>query len=193
MKKLSLAIVAGFLAAVGSAHAEMNVDALVTQVATVTIGTANPVANMINWKIGDYQDLNLTMQSMPLGTVHKEAESDEGNAVWIKETISGQMIGNHTVEELIDRATAKVLKMKQDGEDKPIPDDKLEIINQETATITVPAGTFQTIHITAKSQQACQVEVWANPKAITLDGTAKMAMQAQGMPISMELTKFGSK
>ncbi|MGZ3653565.1 MAG: hypothetical protein ACXWSC_20620, partial [Bdellovibrionota bacterium] len=66
-------------------------------------------------------------------------------------------------------------------------------INQETATITVPAGTFETIHITAKSQQSGNIEVWANPRAITLDGTAKMAMQANGMPVSMELTKFGGK
>jgi hypothetical protein len=191
MKKLSLALV-GFLAVVGSAQAQtINVDVIVNALAFST--AASPIANVINWKIGEYQDLNLGMQGMPLGTVHKEAASEEGNAVWIKQTMSGQMIGNHVVEELIDRADAHVIKMKQDGQEKPVPTDKLTIINQETADVTVPAGTFHTIHITAKSDQAGQIEVWANPQAISLDGTAKMTMQAQGMPLALELTKFGGK
>jgi hypothetical protein len=146
---------------------------------------------VINWKIGEFQDLNLTIQGMALGTMHKEATSEEGNGVWMTETVSGMM--SQKVEVLLDRADGHVIKMKQNGQDTTPPNDKLEIINQETATITVPAGTFETIHITAKSQQAGNVEVWANPQAITLDGTAKMTMQAQGMPVAMELTKFGGK
>lgn len=193
MKKLSIALVAGFLAVVGSAQAQTNVDALVRSIALSTINGSSPIANVINWKVGEFQDLNLGMQGMPLGTVHKEAASEEGNGLWIKQTMAGQMIGNHVVEELIDRADGHVIKMKQDGQEQAPPTDKLEIINQETADVTVPAGTFHTIHITAKSQQAGQIEVWANPQAITLDGTAKMTMQANGMPIAMELTKFGGK
>ena len=194
MKKLSFAVAAGLLALVGSAHAQTNVDAIVRAIAFAPIvQTSSPQANVINWKVGEFQDLNITMQSFPLGTVHKVAESEEGNGIWIKQEMSGQMIGNHVVEELLDRADAHVIKYKQDGKEQAPPTDKLEIINQETATVTVPAGTFQTIHITAKSQQAGQIEVWANPQAITLDGTAKMAMQANGMPLGMELTKFGGK
>ena len=189
--KTTLALVTGLMAVVGSAHAMDNV-ALVNQIALAQ-ATAPGIMNVINWKIGEFQDLNLTMQGMALGTVHKEAKSEEGNGVWMSEVMAGAMIGNHTVEVLLDRADGHVIKMKQDGQDKPVPDDKLEIINQETATITVPAGTFETIHITAKSQQSGNIEVWANPQAITLDGTAKMTMQAQGMPIAMELTKFGGK
>jgi hypothetical protein len=193
MKKVSLAVVAGLLAMVGSAHAQINADAFVNSIALATINTTSPIANVINWKVGEFQDLNIQMQSMPLGTIHKVADREEGNGLWVKEEMSGGMIGNHTVEELIDRATGKVLKMKQDGQDQQVPDDKIEIINQETASVTVPAGTFQVIHITAKSEKTGQIEAWMNPKAITLDGTAKMTMQAQGMPIALELTKFGGR
>ncbi len=187
MKKLTLALVTGLLAVVGSAQA--NYDSLALQIALVD---ASPIANLINWRIGDFQDLNITMQGMALGTNHKEATSEEGNGIWLKETMAG-MIGNHVIEILFDRANGKVLKMRQDGKDAEVPNDKVEIIDQETATITVAAGTFETIHIHAKSERSGTIEAWMNPKAITLDGTAKMAMQANGMPIGMELTKFGSK
>ena len=191
MKKLSIALVVGFLAAAGSAEA--NGDGLALKIALSQLNGASPIANVINWKIGEFQDLNMSLQGMPLGTMHKEATSEEGNGVWMTEAMSGGMIGNQTVEVLLDRADGHIIKMKQNGQEKAPPDDKIEIINQETATITVPAGTFQTIHITAKSQQSGNVEIWANPQAITLDGTAKMTMQAQGMPVAMELTKFGGK
>ena len=191
MKKLALAFVAGLLAVAGSAQA--NNEELALQIAIAQVSGASPIANVINWKVGEYQDLALKMQSFPLGTMHKEATSEEGNAIWIKQSLSGGMIGNQVIEILIDRATGQVLKMKQNGQEQAPPNDKLEIIDQETATITVPAGTFETIHIRARSQQAGNVEVWANPQAITLDGTAKMTMQAQGMPVAMELTKFGGR
>ena len=189
MKKLTLALVSGFLAMAASAHAD---DAtLFRDIALAQVNGSSPIANVINWKVGEFQDLNLNIQGMALGTMHKEATKEEGNGIWMTETVSGMM--SQKVEVLLDRADGHVIKMIQNGQPATPPDDKLEIINQETATITVPAGTFQTIHITAKSQQAGQVEVWANPQAITLDGTAKMTMQAQGMPVAMELTKFGGK
>jgi len=188
MKKLILSLAAGVLAFVGSAQA----NDLVTDIALAQVNGVNPIANVINWKIGDYQDLNISMQGMKLGVMHKEAMSEEGNALWLKQTLSGGMIGNQVVEILLDRATGKILKMKQNGQEKPVPEEKIEIIDQETATITVPAGTFETIHIRAKSSQG-PLELWANPQAIKLDGTAKMTMTSQGMPVAMELTKFGGR
>ncbi len=185
MKKLILSLSVALMAMAGSAQAHD----LVTQIALMQ--AAQP-SNVINWAIGDYQDSNISLQGMPLGTMHKEAMSEEGNALWLKQALSGGMIGNQVVEVLLDRATGKVLKMKQNGEEKPVPDDKIEIIDQETATITVPAGTFETIHIRARSQQG-PIELWANPQAIKLDGMAKMTTEANGMPIALELTKFGSK
>ncbi len=189
MKKLVLSLVA-FLALTGAAQAN---EDLALRIAMAQISGQTPETNVINWQVGDYQDLNLTIQSFPLGTMHKEATHEEGNAIWMKQAISGGMIGNQVVEVLIDRATGKVLKMKQNGQEQAPPEDKIEIIDQEATSITVPAGTFEVIHIKARSQQGGDIEVWANPTAIKLDGTAKMTMQANGMPIAMELTKFGGR
>ncbi|MGZ3653792.1 MAG: hypothetical protein ACXWSC_22105, partial [Bdellovibrionota bacterium] len=82
MKKLSLALVAGLMAMVGTAQAN-NAD-LVRQIALAQVNGSSPIANVINWKVGEFQDLNLGLQGMPLGTVHKEAASEEGNAIWMK-------------------------------------------------------------------------------------------------------------
>lgn len=190
MKKLTLFVTA--LMAVVGFSAQASNESLALQLALSQV-SASPISNVINWKIGEYQDLNLSIQSMPLGTMHKEAISEEGNGIWLKQTVSGSMIGNQVVEILLDRADGHIIKMKQNGQEQAPPTDKLEIIDQETATVTVPAGTFETIHIRAKSQQAGNIELWANPQAITLDGTAKMTMQAQGMPVLIELTKFGGR
>jgi hypothetical protein len=193
MKKLMLSMAAGMLALAGSAQAnEIDTHELASQIALSQVSGVSPIANVINWKIGDSQDLNISLQSFPMGTMHKEAVSEEGNAIWLKQSMSGGMIGNQVVEVLLDRATGKVLKMKQNGQDKPVPDEKIEIIDQETATVTVPAGTFETIHIRARSSQG-DIELWANPQAISLDGTAKMLVKAQGMPVSLELTKFSRR
>jgi len=192
MKKLTLSMVAGLLALAGTAHAYTAED-LAREIALSHVGhSQGPLANVINWKLGEYQDLKLTMQGMPLGNMNKIAASEEGNAVWLKQSMSGGMIGNQVVEVLLDRATGKVLKMRQNGREQAPPNEQIEIIDQETATITVPAGTFETIHIRAKSSQG-PLELWANPQAITLDGTAKMTIQAQGMPVVMELVKFGGR
>jgi hypothetical protein len=187
MKKVILSLVAGTLAIAGSAYAGN--ESLAMQIALANV---SPIANVINWRIGEFQDLNLSLQGMSLGTMHKEATKEEGNGIWLTQTMAGPM-GNHVIEALLDRADGRVLKMRQDGKDTAVPEDKLEIIDQETATITVPAGTFETIHVRAKSQKSGNIELWANPKAITLDGTAKMNAEANGMPISMELTKFGGR
>jgi hypothetical protein len=189
--KNTLALVTALMALASSAHA-MDNAALVNELALAQV-TVPGIMNVINWKVGEFQDLNLSLQGSPIGTMHKVATSEEGNGIWMNETTSGSLIGNHVVEVLLDRADGHVIKMRQDGKDTTPPNDKLEIIKQETATITVPAGTFDTIHITAKSQQSDKIEIWANPRAITLDGTAKLALQAQGLPLLIELTKFGGK
>src|SRR5690606_26604592 len=94
------------------------------------------------------------------------------------------------IETLYDRATAQVLKMKRNGKDMEIPENDIEVISQDEATVTVPAGTFVTVHIVAKSKQAKKIEVWANPMETTMDGTVKQMVNTGFMDITMELTEF---
>jgi hypothetical protein len=191
MKKLTLALLVGFLATVGVAQANSDTSALVRSIALSQLTGVNAL-NVINWKVGEYGDMSIEAFGMPLGNMHKVVASEEGNFLWLNQEMSGGMIGQHKVEAKMDRATGKIVELKQDGQPQQIPDTKLEIINQESANVTVPAGTFETIHITAKDQDGKQMEVWMNPRDITLDGAAQEIIQAQ-ITMTLKLTKQGGR
>ncbi|MGE3261806.1 MAG: hypothetical protein AB7K68_08520 [Bacteriovoracia bacterium] len=191
MKKLTLAMLAGLLATFGVAQANSDVDALVRQIALSQL-TGPSALNVINWKVGEYSDMNIEGFGMPLGTIHKVVASEEGNFIWLNQQMDGSLIGKHLVEAKMDRATAKIVELKQDGKPQQIPDSKLEIIDQETASITVPAGTFETVHITAKDEKGQKIQVWMNPRDIALDGAAQQIIEAQ-ITMTLKLTKFGGR
>lgn len=150
------------------------------------------INNAINWKVGEYTEYDLAMSMFGnIGKLTKKATSEQGNAVWLKSEVTGMQ--SQTVEALIDRANGQILEYRENGQKKEIPKDKLEIISQDSASVTVPAGTFETIHIVAKSEKAKKIEVWMNPRDITLDGAAQTIIESQFGPISMKLTKFGGR
>jgi hypothetical protein len=94
------------------------------------------------------------------------------------------------VEALIDRATAKTLKMIHNGQEEAVPNDKIEIISQDATEVTVPAGTFKAIHVVAKTEKVSKIEVWANPKATVMDGAIKQIVNQGFIDVEMDLTSF---
>lgn len=144
--------------------------------------------NLINWKVGDTMNYNLSML-FGKGTMVKTVSKEEGNGVWLHQDINimGQ---KQTVDVLFDRATAKILKMLQNGKEVQVPDEKIEVISQDYAEITVPAGTFQSIHIIAKSPKVSRIEMWANPSQTAIDGALKQIMATQFGNMTIELTSF---
>lgn len=157
---------------------------------TISIAGQLGAYDLINWQVGDQSDYDVkAFGGMMNGKLHKEAFKEEGAALWVRNQIN--LMNNNDVSEiLINRADGKILKLIHNGKEEQIPNDEIEIINQEYTQITVPAGTFQCIHITAKSKQSSKIEVWANPRDIVLEGTAKQAVAAQFGEVVMELTKF---
>lgn len=189
MKKLALSLLVGVMALANAAvAAERNVaDEIALLDLQVSIAGEMHTNNLINWKVGEYADYDMGF----IGKMHKVVASEQGNAIWLNSETSGMMASK--TEALIDRATGQILELRQNGQKQNIPDDKLEVISQDATTITVPAGTFEVIHIVAKSAQVKKIEVWANPRDIALDGAAQMAIDAGFMPITMKLTKFGGR
>lgn len=168
-------------------------QAFATESLTLTpaqiIAAVQPL-NVINWKVGDEAHYNVTVASFIKGSMDKSVTKEEGNAVWVKQDINIQ-IQKQVAEMLIDRATAKVLKFLVDGKEQAIPDDKIEIISQDTQEVTVPAGKFDSIHIVAKSQKVSKIEVWANPKETCMEGTLKQIIATGIMgDMVMELASF---
>ena len=187
MKKL-IAVIAALFAIGGSAHAMTQAEFA----RTIMLANAQADAmNLINWKVGEFGDYNLTAMIGNIGTMHKYVASEQGNAIWVKQEITGMM--QQTMEILMDRADGHIIEARQNGKKIDMPDDKPEIIDQDSTTVTVPAGTFQAIHVTFKTKQVKKGEVWANPRDITMEGTAKMVLDTGMLPITMELTKFGGK
>ena len=190
MKKLTLSLLAGLLAAVGTAQA--NDGSLLANQLAMSQLSGSAIANVINWKVGEYAENNIEAFGMPLGTMKKYVASEEGNFIWFNQDMSGALIGNHKVEAKMDRATGKIVELKQDGQPQKIPEGDLEIIDQDTQSITVPAGTFETIHITAKTKDGQKMQVWMNPRDIALDGAAQQIIEAQ-ITMTLKLTKFGGR
>ena len=192
MKKLALSM----LVAVAAFSANANASNLtLTQIMRADIEMSAAAAihtnNVINWKVGEFQENDLSAVFGNMGTMKKVASAEEGNAIWIKSEVTGMM--SQTVEELLDRADGHVIKYKENGQEKPLPTDKIEIISQDATTVTVPAGTFECIHIVAKSEKIKSLEVWANPRDITLDGSAKAVIDAGMITVTVQLTKQGGR
>lgn len=194
MKKTTM-IMAALLALFAVKNASANdTGILATQVALADIQASAASAihtnNLINWKVGDSADYTITSTFGALGNLHKFVASEQGNAIWVQQDMSGGMLGNHKVEILMDRADGHIIEMRQDGQKQNVPDDKVEIISQDATTITVPAGTFEVIHVVAKTQQVSKLEVWANPRDIPMDGAAQEYIESGFLPMTLKLTKF---
>lgn len=147
--------------------------------------------NLIDWKIGDEQTFSITAMFGMSGQMVKSVTREEGEAVWFRQAIS-LMGQNEVMDTLINRADGKVLKMLKNGQEQPLPtdDDKPEIISQDYGPVTVPAGTFQAIHIVAKTKKVSKLELWANPRDTVMEGTLKTVVNTGMMDITMQLTSF---
>ncbi len=189
MNKLILTlgfVVLGNVAAVQAADDVSFVDFAQLARTTATVGTMD----LINWKVGDEQDYNITMAALPIpGTMVKSVTKDEGTAIWVTEDMN-MMIQKSNVQVLINKADGKVLKMIQDGQEKPVPDDKVTIISQDYTSVTVPAGTFKCVHVVAKTADVDNLEIWANPKDTVMEGALKELIKTQGQDVTLELTSF---
>lgn len=155
---------------------------------SLSIAEINPLA-LVDWKVGDSADYQIGAMFGKVGTMHKEITSEEGDAVWMTQNI--EAVGNRKekVETLIDRNTGKVLKMIHNGKEEQIPNDAPEIISQEYTEVTVPAGTFKSLHIVAKTKQVKHIELWMNNKDVVMDGAIKQVMSTQFGNITLEMTQ----
>jgi hypothetical protein len=160
------------------------------QIQQMEITRTQAMLSLINWKVGDLQDYKVTLGMGLDGTMHKEVTKDEGSsAVWIKQELKLPIM-NDTSEVLYDRNTGKVLKYVHNGKEESLPDDKIEIVSTKNDVVEVPAGKFKVLHVVAKSEKVKQIEIWMNPREISMDGAAKLYMDQGMIKITMELTKF---
>jgi len=197
MKKslLGLSLVAAFFA--GKVNAEPTVEQVSDALRVLAVvDTVQSAQNMINWQVGDFQDLDVKM-IFGGGSSHKEVTKEETaqNAIWLKNNIS--LMGQNQVSEaLISRADGKVLKLIVNGQEQQLGDEQIEIIDQKETNITVPAGTFDCMYVKAKITargQTQEIQMWANPIDVNIDGQLKATIASSFGDITMELKQFGPR
>lgn len=189
MKKITLLL--SLVAILPSASFASTDFALIQQVEQIVLNQAmlgvNPL-NMIDWKVGDTNQYTISIGPMAnFGSMVQTVEKEEGNGVWLKQDMDLK-VQKQVVEILLDRADGSVKKVLINGKEQSIPDQNLEIIETNTTTITVPAGTFQVMYVKAK-QDGKIVELWANMVDIAMDGMAKTIADTGmgGMSMTLEL------
>ncbi len=184
LKKISAATIGAFLIAALPAKAEF-IEFTASELQAMS---AVDALNLINWKVGDRMNYQVSML-FGKGTMVKNVSKDEGTAIWLHQDIN-LMGQKQTADVLFNKADGKILKMLQNGKEVAVPDDKIEIISQDYAEVTVPAGKFQSIHIVAKSEKVSKIEMWANPTQTAIDGALKQIMATQFGDMTIELTSF---
>ncbi|MEK6579693.1 MAG: hypothetical protein AABZ55_10740 [Bdellovibrionota bacterium] len=190
MKKLI--VIAGLVALFGAQSAPVARAAEIQPSAIALAIFQNDIRalDLINWKVGDSASYDMALGAFGKGSMEKSITSEENGAIWMTENIS--ILGQkQLMEVLIRKSDGKILKMKMNGQDQAIPDDKIEIISQEVTSITVPAGKFQCVHIVAKTKDVAKIELWANPQDTVMDGALKMIQPTPlGVDVTIELNKF---
>jgi hypothetical protein len=195
MKKILVIVGLAALMAASAAQAEENLLAAFTNPSVIVNSQDESVLGyLINWKVGDGANYNVTMAQLPIpGTMTKAVTKDENDGtLWFNETID-LMIQKQSVDIQIDKTSGKVLKEIVNGQEQTVDNTPPTVISQDYTSVTVPAGTFKAIHIVAKTTtqgQEAQIEEWANPKDTCMDGSIKMIMTTQGQTITMEMTNF---
>lgn len=191
MKAVKAFVVAVLAVSAQASSADIVRNPVTVDTLAIMMNTVAPM-NLINWSVGDEATYDVALGPFgKMGTMNKKVTKEEGNAIWIHTDIDLSIQKDNT-DMLIDRADGHVIKFLHNGKEEAMPDDKPEIISQDTQDVTVPAGTFQSIHIVGKTKQIKQFEIWVNPSATVMEGTLKQVMQAQ-FEITMELTQFTRK
>lgn len=143
----------------------------------------------IRWRVGEFQEFDVFSKYGNMGKMMKKVVSEQGNAIWVHIHFSGMI--SHKIEMLIDRTSGAVLEYWENGQKADDPNANLEIISENPAQVTVPAGTFDTLHTIAKTRKSKKVELWANSRMIPMDGAAQQIVDVGILTLTMKLSRYG--
>lgn len=197
MRILSLlALVFTFHVQSASAQQENSVDLLAIQESMthqLALDYQDALFLGIEWKVGETQKFNMTLSGIGAkGTMVKTVAKDEGETLWLTQqmVIMGQ---NQKAEIQMSKADGKILQVIVNGKKQNVPEQDFEIISANPEDLTVPAGTFHTMHIKIKDRKSGKEgEVWMSPGETVMEGTIKAIQDAGigGILVTLELTEF---
>lgn len=145
----------------------------------------------LNWTPGDYANYKMGGGFIQ-GTNNTSVREKVAEGFWLVQDMDLGFLGKNMIEALIDPNTGEIKKLIVNGKDQDIPENGgMEIISAEESKVTVPAGTFEAIHLKIKNDKGEISQVWINPDMIPINGSAKSISPSQFGDITMELTAYG--
>ncbi|MBY0314972.1 MAG: hypothetical protein K2Q26_05600 [Bdellovibrionales bacterium] len=150
---------------------------------------AQAVSRALEWKVGDTNNYKLDMGFIQ-GTMVMAVRSYDSEGIWMTQDVELGFAGKQNMETLIDPNTGAVLKLLVNGKEQEPPKQEIEVIEIVDANITVPAGTFNCMHIRLMDKtQNQEVNVWQTT-SVPLSGMIKTVQPSQLGQVTIELTSF---
>jgi hypothetical protein len=149
----------------------------------------------LKWKVGDRTEHGIKLASFINGSMKTDVRREEDAGFWTFTDFDMGFAGKNKIETLYDRNSGKVLRMIVDGKEQDPgqggdPND-FELISTEEATITVKAGTFNTVHLKIRKKSTNEItEAWINMRDVPISGQVKMTAPTQIGQMVSELVSF---
>ncbi|QDK36137.1 DUF3108 domain-containing protein [Bdellovibrio sp. NC01] len=147
----------------------------------------------LDWKVGDTASYDLNIGGFIKGSMVMSVASIGDDGIWMNQDADLGFAGKQKIQALIDPNTGAIKKLIANGQEQQVPKQDLEIIDTKEEKITVPAGTFDSIHVTAHDKASSDkgnIEVWLNPQQVPVGGTLKQQAPTQFGTMTMSLKSF---
>jgi hypothetical protein len=146
------------------------------------------------FKPGDSATYDLTLGGFIPASMVMSVVSVSDSEIVLNQTLSifGQ---GQSCDVTIEGTTGAVKRIVCNGQEQKVPENGgIELIESKEDTVTVPAGTFQTIYIKARQKtDNSVVEQWINPKQVPVGGMVKSVIPSQLGTMVAQLKSFIKK
>lgn len=184
----ALIVALGFAVSSQAVAAPTITDIVVQQTQQAIMAEAH--VQGLDWKVGDTNNYNIDMGFIK-GTMDMTVRSIGAEGIWMDQNMDLGFAGKQKVETLLDPNTGEVKKMIVNGKEQAPPKNNIEVIDMKEDKITVPAGSFDCIHVRIKDKDNNnEINVWINPSAVPLSGMLKTIQPSQFGNVTVLLKSF---
>lgn len=144
----------------------------------------------LTWQVGDTASYNVNMGFIS-GTMVMKVASVGPDGIWMHQDMDLGFAGKQKVETLIDQETGAIKKMIVNGKEEQVPDQDIEVISTNQEQVTVPAGTFDSMHAVVRERGKSEdINIWVNPLVVPMSGMLKQVAPGPIGEVTVECTSF---
>ncbi|HWU44305.1 MAG TPA: hypothetical protein VN132_12730 [Bdellovibrio sp.] len=182
-------VVLGLVSAIQAKAAPSILETLVN-VQTTAVMDAHTMG--LDWKVGDTANYDLDIGGFIKGSMVMSVASIGADGIWMDQDADLGFAGKQKIQTLLDPNTGAIKKVIANGQEQQIPKQDLQIIETKEEKITVPAGTFDSIHARAQDKAANngEINIWLNPQIVPMGGMIKQTAPSQFGVTTLVLKSF---